>query len=260
MVTIQNRKLKINTDINIISNLTDFSVIKHFIEQNYSKTLKDNEYHGFSDIKTIKSLKRFESAVKKSLISYGNGDIEKLINSIYFNESVSIDYYVSLFWNLSYNNDLFGYLNDNVYFPALYSGRISIKSLEVQACIKDLQNKFEEIQNWTPITIAETSSSYLRILKKLNLMEGGLNKTLKTPHLSDKMFVLFVYWLISVEEKSNILNSKWLNYSFMEKKTFVDRLLQKKFSKFYNVTYTGDNLKVEPIITYDNIYDVITKS
>ena len=81
-------KLKINTDINIISNLTDFSVIKHFIEQNYSKTVKDNGYHGFSDIKTIKSLKRFESAVKKSLISYGNKEVEQLINSIYFNESV----------------------------------------------------------------------------------------------------------------------------------------------------------------------------
>lgn len=251
-------KLKINTDINIISNLPDFTVVKHFIDKNFS--ISKSEHHGFADIKTIKSLKRFESAIRKSMISYPSEKVEMLFNSLYFAESVSQDYLISLFWNLSSNNDLFSYLNANIYFPALYSGRISIKSTEVQACIKDLQNRFEEIQSWTPITIAETSSSYLRILKKLNLMEGGVNKTLKSPHLSDKMFALFVYWLIAVEPKSNILNSKWLDYSFMEKKSFIERLLQKKFSKVYNVTYTGDNLKVEPIISYENIYDVIAKS
>src|SRR5580692_7041759 len=93
--------LKINSDINIISNLPDYNVIKHFIDKNYPKSVNDKKHHGFTDIKTIKSLKRFESAINKSLINFKNTEVGDLVNSIYLNESISEDYLIALFWNLS---------------------------------------------------------------------------------------------------------------------------------------------------------------
>jgi len=44
-----------------------------------------------------------------------------------------------LFWNASANNELFNYLNEKVFFPAFYSGRVVHKNDEVVACIKDLK-------------------------------------------------------------------------------------------------------------------------
>jgi hypothetical protein len=74
------------------------------------------------------------------------------------------------------------------------------------------------------------------------------------------MFVLFAYWISAISEKPNLVNSSWLIYSFSERQVFLDRLLQKKFSKYFNVVYTGDKLSIEPIIPYETIYEHITKS
>lgn len=249
--------MNINTDINILSNLPDLAVLKYLFDIKYFEKLGKYDHHGFSDIKSLKSLKRFESAVRKSLLNFKSENEKYLIDSVFYQESVSNDLKVLLFWNLSNNNELFQYLNENVYFPALYSGRITIKSIDIQACIKDLLDKTNEIEKWTPITIAETSSSYLRLLKKLNLMEGGLHKKFSTPYLNDKMFLLFIYWLKAVEEKSNLLESEWLKYSFCERPIFIERLMQKKFSNYFQLQYSGDRLKIETLISYENIYHAI---
>jgi len=249
--------MNINTDINILSNLPDLGVLKYLFDIQYIEKLGKYDYHGFSDIKSIKSLKRFESAVRKSLLNFKSEKEKFLVDSVFYQESVSDDLKILLFWNLSNNNELFKYLNENVYFPALYSGRISIKSVEVQACIKDLQDNTKEFEKWTQITIAETSSSYLRLLKKLNLMEGGLVKKFNTPYLNDKMFVLFIYWLKAIEEKSNLLESEWIKYCFCEQNVFLERLMQKKFSTYYQLYYSGDKLKIETILPYENIYHVL---
>jgi hypothetical protein len=88
-------------------------------------------------------------------------------------------------------------------------------------------------------------------------MEGSLNKTIVHPYLNDKMFILFVYWITAVENKSNLLESEWLKYSFYERPVFIERLMQKKFTKYFNILYTGDKLKIETLIPYSTIYHVI---
>jgi hypothetical protein len=80
------------------------------------------------------------------------------------------------------------------------------------------------------------------------------------PHLNDAMFVLYAYWIAAISDKPNLLNSNWLAYCFSEKQVFLDRLLQKKFSKYFNVVYIGDRLSIEPLIPYESIYEHITKS
>lgn len=249
--------MDLNTDINILSNLPDLSILSYFLDGKNVNSISKNEYHGFGDIKTVKSLKRFDKAINKSLINCEINEVKTLINSIYSNESISNDFFLLLFWNLSYNNDFFQYLNNNVYFPDLYSGRITIKSSEVQGCIKELQTMSKMIESWTPITVRKISSAYLRLLTKLNLLEGGLNKTFKNIYLSDKMFVLFIYWILAIETKPNLIESQWMKYAFCEQDVFLERVRQKKFSKFFQLSYTGDKLKIEPSIPYNKIYEAL---
>ena len=88
-------------------------------------------------------------------------------------------------------------------------------------------------------------------------MQGSLNKIIVHPYLSDKIFVLFVYWLTTIESKSNLLESEWLKYSFSEKTVFIERLMQKKFAKYFQLNYTGDKLKIETTIPYSTIFHAI---
>lgn len=251
--------MKSNTDINILSNIPNFILLDNFIGNKVTNHISEGMYQGISEIKSHKSVKRFGSAIRKSLISFKNDDLKKIFDHLYLNESISNDLLILLFWNLSNNNFLFFYLNQNVFFPDLYSGRISIKSIDVKACIKDLQSKQKEISIWPPNTVLKMSSAYIRLLAKFGLMSGKLTKNYQTPYLNDKMFILFVYWIVAVESKPNLLESKWMQYSFCERPAFIERVLHKKYSKYYEAVFTGNNLNIETLIPYENIYNACYK-
>ena len=64
----------------------------------------------------------------------------------------------------------------------------------------------------------------------------------------------------AIESNANLLESRWLIYSFMEKELFVQLVMQKKFMKFWNVTYSGDKLRLEPTLKYEELYDELAQS
>lgn len=141
------------------------------------------------------------------------------------------------------------------FFFLLYTAaELPLKKDEVIACLKELKETDENLKGWSEITITTTASKYLTLLKKFGVMEGSLNKTISHPYLSDKMFVLFIYWLLAIENSSNIINSQWLQYCFLENQVFLERLMQKKYTKFFNITYSVDKLKIETIYSYQEIY------
>jgi hypothetical protein len=194
------------------------------------------------------------------LIQNKNAELETIIRQAIKANGTSTDTLLLLFWNASANNELLFHLNDKVFFPAFYSGRVAIKSDEVISCIKDLKLSEDVLKKWSEITITTTASKYLTLLKKFGMMDGSLNKTIVHPYLNDAMFILFAYWIAAISNKPNLINSHWLLYYFGEKQSFLDRLLQKKFLKYFNVVYTGDKLSIEPLIPYESIYEHITKS
>jgi hypothetical protein len=225
------------------------------------KSIKINGgIHNYTSIKTDKSVKRFEKAIKATLISSKKNNLEFIIRQAIKSNVTSTDTLLLLFWNASANNELLFYLNEKVFFPAFYSGRVSVKNDEVVACLKELKLRESDLKKWSEITITTTASKYLTLLKKFGLMEGSVNKTIIHPNLSDSMFVLFAYWITSMAEKPNIVENSWLLYFFSEKQSFLDRILQKKYSKYFNVIYTGDKLSIEPIIPYELIYEQFFKS
>jgi len=252
--------MTINTDINILGGLPDWNLIKHFMNDN-KESLDLHEGHGsYTSIKTDKSVKRFENAIKRALLSFKDKDLERIFNSIIKTESISKDSLLLLFWNASNNNELLNYLNESVYFPAMYSGRVGINKIEVEACLNELKQTEEDISKWADSTIEVTARKYLTLLKKFGLMDGAVNKTIEHTFLNDKMFVIFLYWMLSVEQKPNILESTWLKYCFSEKQFFMERVMQKKFSRYFNLNYSGDKLKIEPIVSFENLYNELTKS
>ena len=74
------------------------------------------------------------------------------------------------------------------------------------------------------------------------------------------MFVIFIYWITAIEQGSNLLRSEWLSYGFMETELFLERLKKKSFTDYFNIYYTGDNLKIETKIEYENLYEIITRN
>lgn len=248
----------INSDINVLGGLSDLSLIRLFLDDSAKSLIRGVGHHSFTAIKTEKSVTRFEKAIKHTLLYFKDKRSEQLIKSVLMAELVSENSLMLLFWNASVNNDLLYYLNEKVYYPAFYSGRITIKQKEVAACLHELKETSKSLQAWSDSTINVTASKYLTLLKKFGLMAGGQTKTIVHPYLTDKLFILFIYWLISVEPKANILDSSWLKYCFSEKQVFIERLMQRKFSKFIDVNFTGDKLKIESTTSYQTIYDSIT--
>jgi hypothetical protein len=245
----------INTDINILGGLPDFNLIKHYLFSDKTGLAPKADHYTFTAIKTDKAVKRFEKAITGTFLHFKNPESAFLVRSMLSAESISHDSLYLLYWNASINNELFNYLNSQVYFSSFYSGRLIIRKEEVGACIKDLKETEEQLKEWTIVTIETVASKYLTLLKKFNLMEGSKTKKILHPYLSDKMFVLFIYWLTATESSSNLLESEWLKYCFCEQPIFIERVMQKKFAKFFQLTYTGDKLKIEPTIPYQYIYD-----
>ncbi|MFA4851026.1 MAG: BrxA family protein [Bacteroidales bacterium] len=252
--------MKINTDINILGGMPDMNLIRLFLNSSKAELDREGGQQSYTAIKTDKSVKRFEKAINNTLLRFRNAKSELLVRSILDAESIAPDSLIMLFWNASFNNELLHYLNDNVYFPAYYSGRITVKMDEVSACLMELKLSEPALQKWSDYTIEKVSSKYLTLLKKFGLMEGSQNKTILHPYLDDKMLMLFTYWIKAIETKANLLESHWLHYCFSEKKVFVERIMQKKFSRFIQLNYSGDSLKIEPIIPYENIYYAVSQS
>jgi hypothetical protein len=245
----------INSDINVLGSLSDFSLINALLKENVKLLNSNNGHQSYSTIKTTKSFKRFKKAINNTLLKFRNSNVELIVRKVLDSGEISSDGLFILFWNASANNELLDYLNQKVFFPAFFSGRVAIKKDEIVACLQDLKQTQVSMQKWSDSTINTTASKYLTLLKKFNLMIGGLNKTIFHQYLSDKAFILFVYWLLAVETKSNILESRWLPYCFSEKEIFIERIMQKKFNKFINLNYSGDKLKLETIISYEGLYD-----
>ncbi len=250
--------MKINSDINVLGSLPDWNLISYF----YKKEKYDNseDVKLITSIKTEKSVKRFQKAISVTFLSFKSKKIELLFNAILNKEDIGKDLLIFLFWNASRNNDLLNYINTNVFFTAFYSGIITIKSDEVVACLNELKNIETDLKKWSESTIKTSASKYLTLLKKFGLLEGSKTKNILYSFLNKKMFVIFAYWLVEVSEKSNLINSPWLPYSFMEKNIFIDRLKEKQFTDYFNIYFTGDNLQIEPKLNYQEIYDAVTRN
>lgn len=247
--------MKINSDINILGGIPDWGILKIFLARVGNGSGNSGSLQSQLGIKTDKSLQRFQKAVFTNVLSFQNDQVKSLVTATIETEGVTSDVLLLIFWNTSFNNELLHYLNTHVFFPSFYSGRVALQAPEVMACLKDLKHNEPDLKKWTELTFQMNASKYLTLLKKFGLVSGTQTKTIIHPYLNDKMFVVFVYWFVAVETNTNLLASQWLGYSFSDKAIFIERVMQKKYARYFEIAYTGDNLKVKPIVTYQDIFN-----
>ncbi len=252
--------MQITSDINILGSLPDWNLIRVFLTESSKSFVEKGGSHGFTAIKTERSIKRFEKAIRNTFLTSDHPGIKQLTFDVLNNSGINPESNIFLFWVASGNNDLLCHLNNHVFFPAYYSGRVAIRNDEVQACLNELKQSEPHLNEWSDLTISTTASKYLTLLKKFGIMEGGAKKSIVHPNLSDPLFVLFIYWLVAISGKTNLLHSEWLPYGFSGQQVITERLLQKKFNRYFNIAFTGDKLSIEPIFPYESIYEHLYKS
>lgn len=245
--------MNINTDINILGGMPDYNLIRIYIAGEAKDMSSSEVQYQYTTIKTEKAFKRFQKAIDKSVNSFKTDNLKTMIQVLCNSQEIDDTLLLVFFWNISLNNELFAYLNEKVYFPVLYSGRTTITAEEVEACLKELKENEVDLQKWADSTINVTASKYLTFLKKLGLLEGTIKKRMVYKNLTEKQFVIFLYWLMQAEETTNVGDSKWQKYGFMDKELFIERCLQHKYSKYINVNYNGEILRVEPILSYGEV-------
>ena len=226
--------MDINTDINILGGMPDYNLIRIYIAGEAKDKSTSEVQLQYTNIKTEKAFKRFRKAIDKSMNSFKNDKLKRMIQMLCNEQDLDETMLLMFFWNMSLNNELLAYLNEKVYFPVLFSGRTIITAEEVSACLKELKQTEEGIKEWSDSTIDITASKYLTLLKKFGLLDGAIKKKIIYKNLSEKQFVLFLY-------------------CFMEKEYFIERCLQHKYTKYINVNFNGDILRVEPILSYEEI-------
>jgi hypothetical protein len=249
----------INSDINILGSLADWNLVSIFAKFEPSKSSIEG-HETYTSIKTSKSVKRFKAAIENNFLKFSSDNVEELFNGLIEHKGIDSDTQLFLFWVTAQNNELIQHLNSSVFFPALYSGRSSLKIDEIIACLSELRDHEPKLKDWSSSTLTTTASKYLTLLKKFDLLDGSVTKTIKNKFLSDEMFIVFVYWICQFEQPSNMLKSDWLKYSFMELPSFIDRILNKKYSRYFNIVYNGEILRVEPILPYNQLINSINES
>ncbi|MDM1526679.1 DUF1819 family protein [Myroides odoratimimus] len=242
----------INSNINIIGGLPEFNLIKTFL---IKTELQDKSHVEYSDIRTLKSVNRFKKAISESFTS-SNKNLNQLVLPFIEKQSIEENSYL-LFLLFSFNNELFKYLNNQVFFPVYYSGRKIIKKEEVIACLVELQKTEDTLKSWSESTITTTASKYLTLLKKFELLSGVQKKEIVYKNLSSEEFLVFTYFLTIAEENTNKINSDWIKYSFYEQEFFIEKVLNKQFIQYFEIQYNGDSLKINPTINYDQLYEIL---
>lgn len=245
--------MDINTDINILGGMPDYNLIRIYIAGEAKDKSTSEVQLQYTNIKTEKAFKRFRKAIDKSMNSFKNDKLKRMIQMLCNEQDLDETMLLMFFWNMSLNNELLAYLNEKVYFPVLFSGRTTITAEEVSACLKELKQTEEGLKEWSDSTIDITASKYLTLLKKFGLLEGTIKKKIIYKNLSEKQFVLFLYWLMQAEDTTNLGDSIWMKYSFMEKEYFIERCLQHKYTKYINVNFNGDILRAEPLLSYEEV-------
>ncbi|MGN5953739.1 BrxA family protein [Sphingobacterium lactis] len=247
--------MQINSNINIIGGLPEFNLIKTFL---INTELQDKSHVEYSDIRTLKSVNRFKKAITESF-RFTNENLNRLILPFIEKQSIEENSYL-LFLLFSLNNELFRFLNNQVFFPVYYSGRKIIKKEEVIACLVELQKTEDTLKSWSESTITTTASKYLTLLKKFELLSGVQKKEIVYKNLSSEEFLVFTYFLTIAEENTNKINTDWIKYSFYEQEYFIEKVLYKQFIQYFEIQYNGDSLKIKPTINYDQLYEILKSS
>ena len=254
----------INSDINIIGGIPDFSLIEATLEHfaNGKDQLELNELvitNNAFDFRTESARKRFLAAVNGSILVFANDNHKALIENLFSASGHESLKRKVVFWQLLFGNDLFLLISKNVYAKAYFSGRTSLAGKEVFAYLKDLQTLSTKLNTFSDSTLETIASKYLTILRKLEMMEGVIKKQILNIRLSEHELLFFVYLILSVDNSTrDILKNPYREFFFLEKPELVQALKNIKYMPFIDIRSTGETLNVNLKMSPKELVDAIS--
>lgn len=254
--------MKYNTDINIVGSIPDYHLIYKALPLLITKDdkliqmlVKDNEFN----LRTEKSRRRFLSVLNSAFVNE-DGAINEFVGEIIGSKDLDDkSKAIFLFWVFSINNELFRELNNLLFLKYYYQGRAEFPAKDVEAYLKDLINRTEELQGkWSENTISTIASKYLTILKKLNLLEGTQKKSFCFIRVSDELLVCLIHiYSLMNHQGANFLDHEFSHWMFISKDSILERLKKIGKKDWIKMNYTGSALRVESGFNNNNIIDGI---
>ncbi|MBX9637023.1 BrxA family protein [Nitrosomonas sp.] len=254
----------INSDINIIGSIPDFSLIQTSLEL-FAKgkdqvdlkelVVTNNTF----DFRTESARTRFLTAVSGSILVFANETHKALIENLFNTPGQETIKRKVIFWQLLFGNELFLSISKNVYAKAYFSGRTTLIGKEVFAYLKDLQTASPKLKSFSDSTLDRIASKYLTILKKLEMVNGVIKKQILNVRLTEYEILFFVYLVMSVDSSTrDILKNPYREFFFLEKSELIQALKNIKYMPFIDLTSTGETLNVELKLSPKELVDAIS--
>lgn len=255
--------VKYNTDINIIGGIPDFHLVikamDSFItgKERFEKLLVAENYFGF---RTEEARGRFMRVLSSSILKFENDNQREIFRSILQHPDTKNNQFLLIIWQMAINNPLFLRLMNEVYFKFYFNGKVSISNLDVLAYLlhlKETEPAFKEL-NWSKKTLETVASKFLTFLKKAEVLSGSQKKKIELIQLSDQYLTFVLYLIYAVEnDLSNLYKSKFMNFCFIPQNSLFERIKGIARKDWIRMSFTGDRLKVEPIIDYKDLAHVV---
>lgn len=255
---------KINSDINIIGSIPDFSLIQAalelFAQGKGQVDLKELVVtNNTFDFRTESARTRFLAAVSGSILVFANETHKSLIENLFNTPGQEAIKRKVIFWQLLFGNELFLSISKNVYAKAYFSGRTTLNGKEVFAYLKDLQIVSPKLKSFSDSTLVMIASKYLTILKKLEMVNGVVRKRIVNVRLAEYEILFFVYLVMNVDSSNrDILKNPYRDFFFMDKSELVQALKNIKYMPFIDLTSTGETLNVELKLSPKELVDAIS--
>ena len=255
---------RINSDINIIGSIPDFSLIQAslelFAQGKGQVDLKELVVtNNTFDFRTESARTRFLTAVSGSILVFANETHKALIENLFNTPGHETLKRKVVFWQLLFGNELFLSISKNVYAKAYFSGRTTLNGKEVFAYLKELQTASPKLKSFSDSTLDRIASKYLTILKKLEMVSGVVKKQILNVRLTEYEILFFVYLVMSVDSVNrDILKNPYREFFFLDKTELVQALKNIKYMPYIDLTSTGETLNVELKLSPKELVDAIS--
>jgi len=254
------------SDINVIASIPDFNLINDVIsafayhkgeEYINEEIFKQNIY----GIRTLKSRKRFLSAITKTFIKFKTEEHQKVFYALFSQNNFINLKRVALYFQFAFNDQLFYELTSKVYMKFYTAGRLTASKDEFTAYLYDLKDKKPDIQNWSNSTIDIIASKYLTLLKKLGFLKGRFRKEFCTLDLDDTTIVYLTYLLKSLGNKNpDIMKNPYLDILPYSKDNLYRRIKKISLVDYFTVYTLGHDLKINLKYGFEEIVNVIIQN
>jgi len=263
-----NKKTKpvYTSDINVIASIPDFNLINDVIsafahgkgeEYINEEVFKQNVY----GIRTLKSRKRFLSAITKTFIKFKTAEHQKVFYALFSQNNFINLKRMALYFQFAFNDQLFYELTSKVYMKLYKAGRLTVPKDEFTAYLYDLRDKQPDIQNWSNSTIDIIASKYLTLLKKLGFLKGRFRKEFCTLDLDDSTIVYMVYLLKSLRKiNPDIMKNPYLDILPYSNDNIYRRIKKISLIDYFTIYTLGYDLKINLKYGFEEIVNVIIQN